>query len=107
MGVGAGLGGRSVLNVHGEASGKLHSLTPKTLVKSRSGHVQKPFVKSQSGLVIIKNNEKKLFAGHMCRLLMNPTIVREGILIKLIIIFFNFFAKCIVLLALKSFFTDL
>ena len=29
MGVGAGLGGRSVLNVHGEASGKLHDLTPK------------------------------------------------------------------------------
>ena len=25
MGVGAGLGGRSVLNVHGEASGKLHT----------------------------------------------------------------------------------
>ena len=44
MGVGAGLGGRSVLNVHGEASGKLHNLTPKTLVKSRSGHVKKPFV---------------------------------------------------------------
>ena len=58
MGVGAGLGGRSVLNVHGEASGKLHSLTPKTLVKSRSGHVKKPFVICQitewTGLVIMK-----------------------------------------------------
>jgi hypothetical protein len=43
MGVGAGLGGRSVLNVHGEASGKLHNLTPKNS-RQRSGHVEKPFV---------------------------------------------------------------
>ena len=45
MGVGAGLGGRSVLNVHGEASGKLHDLTQKKIVvKSRSGHVENPFL---------------------------------------------------------------
>ena len=64
MGVGAGLGGRSVLNVHGEASGKLYNLTPKTLVKSRSGHVKKPFVICQI-TEWTSYNEKTLCRSHV------------------------------------------
>ena len=73
MGVGAGLGGRSVLNVHGEASGKLHDLTPKNCRQITKWSCWKSLsnLSNQSGLVILK----KTLAGHMCRLLTNPTIV--------------------------------